>query len=176
MPQAESDKYIKILAEAEILKNRDTIIDVDEQKLYLVIFQLAGLFFAFSGKDVEEIHLVGTIVFIPGVSHFFYGVINIRGEIESVLALSRLLGFPDSPSHSKNRIPILAKGELRTGILVDAVEDILDVPVSAIQPFIPAGGQIFQDIAIGQFSYKNKLVILLDTEKIFSKLGDKENE
>ena len=64
------------------------IIDVDEPVIKLVIFSLGEQHFAFLGEAIKEV-LPGTetVFFVPGMPASVEGVINVRGDIESVIQL-----------------------------------------------------------------------------------------
>lgn len=159
-----------ILAEVWKRKGQEKIVDVDEEKVKLVIFTLLEDYYTFQGEDVKEILPVGKITYVPGSPEFILGIINVRGDIESVLDIHKFLELPAGKTTPASRIIIAAKGDIRSGILVDSVEDVIDVPKSSIQPPIPTLSKAIREVVLGATTYNGKNTILLDVGKIFGKV------
>ena len=167
------DKYTRdsILKEAKLRREKDKIIDVLEERVKVVIFALAGGNYAFYGDEVKEILSQANIFYVPGTPGFIQGVINVRGEIESVINLAALLGLPDSVKAVNSRILIAAGDEIRSGVLVESVEDVLDIPINSIKPPFSTLSQSLKGFITGEFIYSNKTVTLLSVRRIFEKIS-----
>jgi purine-binding chemotaxis protein CheW len=90
---------------------------------------------------------------------------NFRGEILSVIDLKRFFSLPQSSEPAAERIVVVVKhGELRTGLLVDGVGDL--VPLSADdlaeEPLVAGRAQraTFEGVA----RFKGGLVTLINLE------------
>ena len=159
-----------ILEEVKKRRGREKIVDVEEERTKIVVFSLLDDYYAFYGDDVKEIlHLVN-IYYVPGSPDFILGVVNIRGDIESVLNINKFLGLPDSKQTNHSRIAVAAKDDMRSGVLVDSIIDVIDVPVSSIKPPLSTLNNSLRDFVTGEMLYDNKNVTLLDVEKIFGKI------
>ncbi len=85
----------------QVLRQRQNshqdIVDVDEPVIKLVIFSLGEQHFALAGESVKEV-LPGTetVFFVPGMPASVEGVINVRGNIESVIQLHALMQLPNT--------------------------------------------------------------------------------
>ena len=156
----------------EVIKRRDRekIVDVEEERTKIVIFSLVQDYYGFYGDDVKEILPLVNIYYVPGSPDFILGVVNIRGDIESVLNINKFLGLPDSKQTKHSRIAVAAKNNMRSGILVDSIVDVIDVPVSSIKPPLSTLNSSIKDFVSGEMLYENKNVTLLDVEKIFGKI------
>jgi len=170
MPLGADKKSELILAEVKKRKSQAEIIDVDEEKIKLVIFSLQGDYYAFHGRDVKEIIPLEKITHVPGSPDFILGIINVRGDIESVLSIHRFLGLSDLGITQKGRIAIVAKEGIRSGVLVDSIEDVLDVPISTIKPPLSTLDKSIEDFVIGETFYNNRNVTILDVGKILRKM------
>jgi len=107
---------------------------------------------------------------VPGCPDSIIGIINVRGDIESVINLHKMLGIPESRMNRKTRIMIAAEKEIRSGILADSVEDVLSVPVSSVSQPISTLDKSVKEFAVGgETLYNGKYVTLLDIGKIFAK-------
>jgi purine-binding chemotaxis protein CheW len=159
-----------ILEEIMRRKEKERIVNVEEKMVKVVIFSLHQEFYAFYGEYIKEILLVMTISYVPGSPDFIAGVINNRGEIESVVKINRFLDFPDSQVGDNCRIVLAEQEGIRSGILVDSIEDVLDIPVSGIRVPLDALAESIKELVTGEFLHRDKPVTILDIGKIFGKI------
>lgn len=148
-------------------KAAQEIIDVDEPVIKLVIFELGGEWFAFLGEAIREILSQVEIFFVPGCPPSLEGVINVRGDIESVIRLSELLGKPVTEPAASSVILLGVGGGMHSGIRADRVVDVLDMAQSAIQPPPATLPEQLRRIVSGVTQYRNNPVVLLDLNRIF---------
>ncbi len=167
---ADKDKSGRILDELKRRRDRGNAVDVEEERIKLVIFSLLNGYYAFHGNYVKEILPVGSIFYVPGAPDFILGVVNIRGDIESVIAINKFLGLPGQGVMQSSRIAIASTDEMRSGILVDSIEDVIDVPVSALKPPIATLDQSRKEFVAGEFTCDGKNITLLDIGRIFGKI------
>ena len=73
------------------LEAHKKIVNVDEPLVKLVIFALGNEHFAFQGDCIHEILTKVDVFFVPGCPPSLEGVINVRGDIESVIRPHGLL-------------------------------------------------------------------------------------
>ncbi len=146
------------------------IVAVDEKKVELVIFSLLEDYYAFIGSDIKEILPVESISYVPGSPDFILGIINVRGDIESVFDIHKFLGLPDVKIVRNSRIAIADKDGVRSAILVDSVEDVINVPANSIKPPISTLDKFIQEFVLGETTYNKKNVTVFDIGKIFGKL------
>lgn len=144
------------------------IVNVDEPTLKLVIFELGGDWFAFPGEAIREILPPVDIYFVPGCPSSLEGVINVRGDIESVISLAELLGKPTGPMAPNSSILRGHGGGMHSGIRVDRVVDVLDVPHSAIQPPPATLPEHMRHIVSGLTRHQDAPVAVLDLDRIFA--------
>lgn len=169
--EVDKPKSDKIAEELQKRKDLKQIVDVEEKKTKLVIFTLMDSYYALFGEDVKEILPLSKIYFVPGSPNYILGIVNVRGDIQSVIDIRIFLGYPDTQRTDKNRIVIAEKGGVRSGILVDSVEDVFDIPVSAIQQVISTLSDNIRFFVVGETSYKQNSVTLLDIGKLFEKIN-----
>ena len=143
------------------------VVNVDELAVKLVIFELAGDWLAFPGENISEILPRGEVFFVPGCPASLEGVINVRGDIESVITLSELLGKPATDATATSSILRGHGGGMRSGIRVDRVIDVLDVVQSAIQPPHASLPEHMRHIVTGLMKHQDKPVAILDLNCIF---------
>jgi purine-binding chemotaxis protein CheW len=160
-----------ILEKAKKRGDSKKIIDVEEQKISLVIFLLNDIYFAFHGSAVKTILPYEEITYVPGCRNYILGIINVRGDIESVLDLHIFLNLPGAEPTPRSRIVIAAGEHIQSGILVDTVEDVVDVPKSALKPPIATIDMSVKEFVDSDVWYNEKNVAVLDVGKIFAKIA-----
>ncbi len=166
----EKNKSDIILEELKRRRGEERVVDVEEATVKLVIFSLLSDYYAFYGSDVKEILPLLDTYYVPGSPHFIVGVVNVRGDIESVISINTFLGLKDGSKTPQGRI-ILASGEgIRSGILVDSIVDVVDVPVSGISPPLPTLDKTGKELVAGEIHYRDRNVTLLDLARIFRKI------
>ncbi|MEO5372653.1 MAG: chemotaxis protein CheW [Alphaproteobacteria bacterium] len=144
-----------------------TIVDVDEPHLKLVVFSLDGDWYAFHGERIREVLADCPVFFLPGCPPSLEGVINVRGEIESVLLLRSILGYPETADTANSRILIGQGKAMRSGIRVDRVEDVVDLPASRLEAPPHTIPDHLAALVLGLVSFGGRYVSVLDLERLF---------
>jgi len=139
-----------------------------EQTQQYLTFVLATEVFAMGILAIKEIIEYGNLTEVPMMPNYVRGVINLRGAVVPVIDLSVRFGKPRSPVSKRTCIVIIevvAHGERHVlGIVVDAVNAVLDIVSSEIEPPPAFGTSIRMDFIQGMGKVNGKLVILLDVD------------
>lgn len=148
------------------------IIDVDEPVIKLVIFSLGEQHFAFLGEAIKEV-LPGTetVFFVPGMPASVEGVINVRGDIESVIQLYSLLQLPNPLEENMRHLTaiLLARSkQMHSGLRVDRLLDVVDIGHSQVQPPPDALPEYLQPYVTGLLQFKGLTVAVLDIDAVFN--------
>lgn len=107
-------------------------------QLEVIEFVLAYERYALEVAHVREVHSLKEITPLPDTPAFVAGIVNVRGQIVSVIDLKRLFQLPDKGLTDLNKAIILKSGHMEFGLLVDAVVGVHRVPSSDIQAPLPA--------------------------------------
>lgn len=165
-------KSRKMLDEARRRAQGKKVVKVEEETVKLVIFRLLGDYFAVFGQATKEILPNMEINYVPGSPDFIQGIINVRGDIESVVSLNGFIGLPvEETAIESGRIIIISSDDVRTGILVDSVEDVLDVPVSTIKPPISTLSETLKEVVAGEYTYGDNSVTVLNIQNLLGKIS-----
>jgi len=170
----------QILDLVEQRQREGQVVDVEVAKTLIVIFSLGSHsspeaassdlpdgFYGLPATAVESIVPVEQVTYVPGTPPWLLGVVNVRGEIESVLDLKAVLGLGRTELAEQTRLLISQEGELRSGLLVDEVVDIAALISEAIgPPPTPLEGGKGIYIA-GETEYAAKSLVILDLAAIF---------
>lgn len=135
-------------------------------------FTLAGEMFAVGTLAVKEIIEYGQVTTVPMMPPFIRGVINLRGAVVPVVDLSARFRGDITTVTRRSCIVILevAAGDQpqTLGIVVDAVNEVLEISTADIEPPPAFGAKIRADFISGMGKIGGKFVILLDIGKVLS--------
>ena len=143
-----------------------------EQTQQYLTFVLAAEVFAMGILAIKEIIEYADVTGVPMMPEYVRGVINLRGAVVPVIDLSVRFGKPSSPVTKRTCIVIIevqARSERHVlGVVVDAVNAVLDIPESEIEPPPTFGASIRADFIRGMGKVNGKFVILLDVEHVLA--------
>lgn len=143
------------------------IVNVDIPTVKLVIFELGEQRFAFHGSHIREILAQAEVFFLPGCPSSLEGVINVRGDIESVMRPHAMLQVADNAVGRSSSILLGEGSGMRSGIRVDRVVDVTDVPQSSIQPPGAMLPEHLRALVLGVLHFQAQAVTVLDLDQLF---------
>jgi purine-binding chemotaxis protein CheW len=103
-------------------------------QLELLTFRLADHEYAVNIMSVREIRGWTRATPMPHSPACMKGVINLRGTVLPVMDLAERLGLPSREQNERNVIIVVKQGNAMTGLLVDAVSDIIALSEDSMQP------------------------------------------
>ena len=139
----------------------------DEKQL--VVFQLAAELYGVEISRVHEIIRLQSVTRVPRAPAFVEGVINLRGKVIPVVDLRRRFGLPMAEHTRSSRIVVLEIGDQVVGIIVDGVSEVLRVNTSTVEPPSPVVAGIDSEYLHGIAKLADRLVILLDLERVLAR-------
>ena len=150
---------------------RDAILKAEEPQQYLT-FQLSDEMFAIGILSIREIIEYGFVTEVPMTPSFIRGVINLRGAVVPVLDLAVRFGRKARESTKRTCIVIVdiesTNGSHEIGVVVDAVNEVLEIPHSDIEPPPEFGARIRSDFIKGMGKINGKFVIILEVNRVLS--------
>jgi purine-binding chemotaxis protein CheW len=140
----------------------------DGRILQLVTFKLENEEFGVDILKVQEINKMMSITRIPNAPPFIEGVINLRGKIIPIVDLRKRLGFKTEGFDKSTRIIVVELDGMVLGFIVDSVSEVLRINESTVEaaPSIVAG--VDSEYIEGVGKLDDRLLILLELNKIFS--------
>lgn len=142
-----------------------------EQQQYLT-FMLGGEVFAIGILSIKEIIEYGQLTSVPMMPDFICGVINLRGAVVPVIDLTvRFGGKPNKPTRRTCIVIIeIESGEEKqdVGVMVDAVNEVLEIPPHEIEPAPAFGAKIRADFIAGMGKIDGRFVIILNVNRVLS--------
>jgi purine-binding chemotaxis protein CheW len=135
-------------------------------------FVLGAEVFAIGILAIKEIIEYTSVTDVPMTPAHLRGVINLRGVVVPVVDLSVRFGRRSSPVTKRTCIVIIevqAQGERQDiGVVVDAVNAVLDIPPTDIEPPPAFGTHLRTDFIQGMAKVDGKFVILLEVDHILA--------
>jgi purine-binding chemotaxis protein CheW len=104
-------------------------------EVQLVQFKLGNEFFGVKVEQVREIVKLGKITHVPKMPNFIEGVMNLRGQITTIIDLRRRFSIAGEEGHTpQSRVIVAEIGDIQVGIIVDSVQDVIRVPTQSLSP------------------------------------------
>jgi purine-binding chemotaxis protein CheW len=134
-------------------------------------FALAGELFAIPILAVQEIRGWEAISRTPRSPEYVLGVMNLRGVVIPIIDLRARLGMEICDRTSTSvvivvRVETSAGAAVTVGCLVDAVSDVISLPVDAERPTPSACGGVDSHFLAGMSTVDKQLVMLLDLVRL----------
>ena len=135
-------------------------------------FMLGGEVFAIGILSIKEIIEYGQLTEVPRMPEFIRGVINLRGAVVPVVDLGARFGKHQSTVSRRTCVVIIEiehDGEQQVvGVMVDAVNEVLDIVPDQIEPAPNFGASIRADFISGMGKVNGKFVIILNVNYVLS--------
>jgi purine-binding chemotaxis protein CheW len=143
-----------------------------EQQHQYLTFMLNSEIFAIGILRIKEIIEYGNLTEVPRMPSFIRGVINLRGAVVPVIDLGSRFGKQASTVSRRTCIVIIEvehdDAQQVVGVMVDAVNEVLDIPAAEIEPAPSFGAKIRADFIRGMGKVDGKFVIILNVDHVLS--------
>ena len=147
--------------------------DVKQEKkvddvLRWVTFQLEKEVYGVNVMQVQEVLRYTEIAPVPGAPDYVLGIINLRGNVVTIIDTRMRFGLSPAEITDNTRIIIIEVDKQVVGILVDKVSEVVDLYKHEIDP-APNVGIDANSKFIKGVCYRNDcLMILIDLEKLLT--------
>lgn len=147
---------------------------VDDPVLRWVTFRLANETYGVSVTQVKEVLRISEIAPVPGAPDYVLGIINLRGNVVTVIDTRKRFGLESIEPEDASRVVIIEVDRQVVGILVDSVAEVVDLRASAIEQAPNVGSDETSKYIQGVTSLNSELLILVDLNKFLTEgeLGD----
>jgi purine-binding chemotaxis protein CheW len=132
----------------------------------LVVFELANEFYGINIAVVESIIKMQAITQLPQTPTYLKGVTNLRGTVLPVIDLRNRFGLDAQKDTRQTRIIIVTMGNIKVGMMVDGVSEVLRISDELIEPLPPMINSVNSIFLKGIARLEDRLIILLDVEKV----------
>jgi purine-binding chemotaxis protein CheW len=117
---------------------------------------------------VREIIGIMEITTVPQTPDYMKGVINLRGKVIPIIDLRLKFSMPETEYTQETCIIVVEVEGAQVGIIVDNVSEVTDIRAEDIEDTPHFGQEIDTNFIMGLGKTKNKLIILLDIERVLT--------
>ena len=139
-----------------------------EKNMKIIVFQLRDEEYGVPVEQVLSIERVQHITRVPKTPVFVKGVINLRGVVTPIIDLRGRFNIEEKEFSDHTRIIIVTVDDMDVGLIVDAANDVIDIPVISIEPPPEIVGGVEADYLHGVAKLEERLLILLNLERVLN--------
>lgn len=132
----------------------------------LITFQLGDQILGVDIMAIREIRAWSPATPLPNVPAHVRGVVNLRGVVLPVLDLRHRLGWGMTDPTARHVIIVVRIGEQLQGLIVDAVNDIVEVPLAEMQPLPDMGDAPAANFLEGLATIDQRLILILALDRL----------
>ena len=159
----ETQRILK--ARARVLAQEPVPAEAAGERIEVVEFLLASEHYAIESHYVREVYSLENLTPLPCTPAFVLGIVNVRGEILSVIDIRRFFDLPQQGLTDLNKVIIVRSQEMEIGILADAILGARSIARADIQSSLPTLTGIREDYLTG---VTRERVVVLDAAKLLS--------
>jgi len=140
----------------------------DDPVLQWVTFRLAGETYGINVMQVQEVLRHSDIAPVPGAPPYVLGIINLRGNVVTVIDTRHRFGLTSGELTESTRIVIIETDSHVIGILVDSVAEVVYLRQSEIENAPNVGNDESAKFIQGVCHKNEELLILIELEKLLT--------
>ena len=168
LAQQGTQAHKKFFLQQQQLRKRRTTSAKDEAHLTVISFALFGEVYGLELETLQEVLKVGSITRVPQSPEYLRGIINLRGNLITVIDLKKRFGAPIAEVTRDSRIMIVRHEQRSVGLLVDQVLEILQLEKQSIVPPPAHLPESKRQLIKGLGEKQDKVIILLALKHLFN--------
>ena len=143
-------------------------VDSNDEVLQWVTFRLEEETYGINVMQVQEVLRYSEIAPVPGAPDYVLGIINLRGNVVTVIDTRLRFGLPENEITDNTRIVIIESDKQVIGILVDSVAEVVYLKKSEIDSAPNVGTEESARFIQGVSNRDGELLILVDLDKMLT--------
>lgn len=140
----------------------------NDEVLQWVTYKLGEETYGINVMQVQEVLRHTEIAPVPGAPDYVLGIINLRGNVVTVIDTRSRFGLPSSDISDNTRIVIIESDDQVVGILVDSVAEVVYLRSSEIDSAPNVGTEESAKFIQGVSNRDGELLILVDLNKLLN--------
>lgn len=140
----------------------------EDTMLQWVTFRLQNETYGINVMQVQEVLRYTEIAPVPGAPHYVLGIVNLRGNVVTVIDTRNRFGLAPTENTDHTRIVIIESEGHVVGILVDAVAEVVYLKESEIETALNVGTDESSKFIQGVCHKNDQLLILVDLDKLLT--------
>lgn len=145
---ADTDEETLQLRAGELAQVPSAVLKTEDY-IDVVTFMLAYETYGIPINHVREVYPLKDLTPLPCTPSFVAGIINVRGEVLSVVDLKKFFDLPVQGLTDLNKVIIISDGIMEFGILADAILEVITVAREDIQSGLPTLTGVREDYLLG---------------------------
>jgi purine-binding chemotaxis protein CheW len=141
-------------------------LEEDALKDRYLTFHLGKESYGIEIRHVTEIIVLQEITKVPDLPDFIIGVVNLRGNVISVMDVRKRFHLETKEYDDRTCIIVVNIKDIAIGLLVDTVNEVLNIPEDQVDPPPKTHSGIKSSYIMGMGKVEKQVKILLDIEKI----------
>lgn len=133
-----------------------------------VVFKLGKEEYGIDIMNVKEIGPYQETVKIPNTPRFVEGIVNYRGKVIPIISLKKRFNLEDTEIDNNTRVVIINLKERQIGFIVDEASQTIRLDDKDIEPAPEIISSIERRYITGVGKKDNRLIIMIDLEKVLS--------
>lgn len=143
-------------------------VDANDEILQWVTFRLEEETYGINVMQVQEVLRYSEIAPVPGAPDYVLGIINLRGNVVTVIDTRTRFGLSTSEVTDNTRVVIIEADKQVVGILVDSVAEVVYLKKSDIDSAPNVGTEESAKFIQGVSNREGELLILVDLNKLLN--------
>jgi len=140
----------------------------NDEVLQWVTFKLDSETYGINVMQVQEVLRYSEIAPVPGAPSYVLGIINLRGNVVTVIDTRQRFGLEPADISDNTRIVIIEAEKQVIGILVDSVAEVVYLKNSEIDEAPNVGNDDSARFIQGVSNREGELLILVDLNQLLS--------
>ncbi|MEW8605132.1 MAG: chemotaxis protein CheW [Candidatus Thiodiazotropha sp.] len=136
--------------------------------IQFVTFILMDEVYGINVMQVQEVLRITEIAPVPGAPPYVLGIINLRGNVVTVIDTRTRFGLPTTEVDDASRIIVIESEKQVVGILVDAVAEVVELRETDIDVAPNVGTEESSRYIQGVATQEDSLLILVDLNKLLT--------
>ncbi|NQY35376.1 MAG: chemotaxis protein CheW [Alteromonadaceae bacterium] len=149
-------------------RNASEKIDANDEVLQWVTFKLGSETYGINVMQVQEVLRYSEIAPVPGAPTYVLGIINLRGNVVTVIDTRSRFGLETAEVTDSTRVVIIEAEKQVIGILVDSVAEVVYLRASEIDEAPNVGNDESAKFIHGVSNREGELLILVDLDNLLS--------
>ena len=146
---AQVDRDAVLKARAEILAKEVSDKRAEAEFINIVEFIVAGESYGIELKFTREIYPLKKITPLPATPAFIAGIVNVRGEIVSVVDIKKFFNLPATETIAQPHLIILEDADMTFGLLADRIIGMDRLDKTLLQVALPTLTGIREEYLMG---------------------------
>ncbi|MET0028003.1 MAG: chemotaxis protein CheW [Candidatus Thiodiazotropha sp.] len=136
--------------------------------IQFVTFILMDEVYGINVMQVQEVLRVTEIAPVPGAPSYVLGIVNLRGNVVTVIDTRKRFGLASAEVDDNSRIIVIESERQVVGILVDAVAEVVELRENEIDAAPNVGTEESSRYIQGVATQEDRLLILVDLNKLLT--------